>query len=56
MKNTIAVGDYDNDITMLKAAGVGYAVANATAAAKAAADKITVSNEDHAIAKIISEL
>lgn len=56
MKNTIAVGDYDNDITMLKAAGIGYAVANATAAAKAAADKITVSNEEHAIAKIISEL
>ena len=56
MKNTIAVGDYDNDITMLKAAGVGYAVSNATAAAKAAADKITVSNEEHAIAKIISEL
>jgi Cof subfamily protein (haloacid dehalogenase superfamily) len=56
MKNTIAVGDYDNDITMLKAAGVGYAVSNATAAAKEAADKITVSNEEHAIAKIISEL
>ena len=56
MKNTIAVGDYDNDITMLKAAGVGYAVSNATDAAKAAADKITVSNEEHAIAKIISEI
>ena len=56
MKNTIAVGDYDNDITMLQAAGVGYAVSNATDAAKAAADRITVSNEEHAIAKIISEL
>ena len=56
MKNTVAVGDYDNDITMLQTAGIGYAVANATKAAKEAADRITVSNEEHAIAKIISEL
>lgn len=56
MKNTVAVGDYDNDITMLQTAGIGYAVANATKAAKEAADRITVSNEEHAIAKIISEI
>ncbi len=56
IKDTVAVGDYDNDATMLRAAGVGYAVANATQAAKDAADRITVSNEEHAIAKIISEL
>ena len=56
IKDTVAVGDYDNDITMLQTAGIGYAVANATKAAKEAADRITVSNEEHAIAKIISEL
>ena len=53
---TIAVGDYDNDISMLRAAGVGYAVANACPAAKAAADRITVSNDEHAIAAIVAEL
>ena len=53
---TIAVGDYYNDISMLCAAGVGYAVANACEAAKEAADRITVSNEEHAIAAIVGEL
>ena len=50
---TVAIGDYNNDISMLKAAGVGIAVANASKEAKAAADIITVSNEEHAIAKVI---
>ena len=53
---TIAIGDYDNDVGMLRAAKVGIAVANASEAARAAADRMTVSNREHAIAKIISEL
>lgn len=52
-KNTYAIGDYDNDVGMLLAAHTGIAVANASPAAKAAADRFTVSNEEHAIAKII---
>jgi len=56
IKRTISVGDYDNDVSMLRAAGIGIAVANATPEAKAAADLITVSNEEHAIAKIISDI
>lgn len=56
MRKTVAVGDYNNDIGMLRAAQIGIAVANACPEAKAAADYITVSNEDHAIAKIISDL
>ncbi len=55
-RKTIAVGDYDNDISMIRNAGVGYAVANAQPSVKAAADRITVSNEEHAIAKIIEDL
>lgn len=55
-KRTVAVGDYFNDIGMFKAAGLGIAVANACPQAKAAADYVTVSNEEHAIAKIISEI
>ncbi len=56
MDKTIAIGDYDNDISMLSYAGTGVAVSNACDAAKAAADYITVSNEEHAIAKIISDI
>lgn len=52
----VAAGDYENDITMIKAADIGYAVANALPQVKAAADRITVDCHDHAIAKIISEL
>lgn len=53
---TVAVGDNENDISMIKAAKVGYAVANAAEKAKEAADIITVSNMDHAIAHIIDDL
>lgn len=53
---TIAAGDNDNDAPMLSMAGLGVAVSNASDAAKKAADYITVSNEEHAIAKIIEEL
>jgi len=56
MKKTVAIGDYNNDIGMLRGAAVGIAVANATEEAKQAADHITVSNEEHAIAKVISDI
>ena len=55
-KRTVAVGDYNNDVAMLKSAGIGVAVANACREAKEAADHITVSNEEHAIAKIIHDI
>lgn len=53
---TIAIGDYDNDVAMLRNARLGVAVSNASDAAKAAADYITVSNEEHALARIITDL
>jgi len=56
MRNTVAAGDYDNDIQMLRTAGIGYAVANARQDVKEAADRVTVSNQEHAIAAIIAEL
>ncbi len=52
----IAIGDYNNDIGMLRVAGVGVAVANAKPEVKAVADYLTVSNEEHAIAKVIEAL
>ncbi len=56
VKNTIAIGDYNNDISMFRAAGLGIAVKNASRDALDAADMITVSNEEHAIARVISDL
>ena len=53
---TVAVGDYNNDVSMIKAAGIGFAVDNAVPEAKAVADYITVSNNDSAIAVIIEGL
>lgn len=56
MDRTVTIGDYNNDVGMLRAAKVGVAVANATAEAKKAADYITVSNDEHAIARVISDI
>lgn len=53
---TVAIGDYDNDISMIRAAGVGVAVANASQGAKDAADYTTVSNNENAIAKLIYDI
>lgn len=52
----VCVGDYDNDIDMVEAADIGYAVGNATDSLKAVADRVTVEAKDNAIAKIISDL
>ncbi len=59
MAECIAVGDADNDIEMLRAAGLGAAMGNAAAHVKTAADRI-VSDLDHggcaeAIMMLISE-
>ena len=55
-KRTIAAGDYNNDIAMVKAAGVGIAVENAVDELKAVADLITVSCDEHAIREIVRML
>ena len=56
IRNTVCVGDYTNDVEMIKAAGVGVAVENANEDAKNAADYITVSNENDAIARVIDDI
>ena len=56
ISHTVAIGDYDNDASMLKAAGCGVAVSNASPAALEAADIVTVSNEEHAIARVIYDI
>lgn len=55
-KTLICVGDYENDISMIKEADIGYAVANACEPLKKAADRITNENVGGAIAEIIYSL
>lgn len=54
---TVAVGDNHNDVSMICAAHLGVAVANATQPAKDAADLVLpVTHEEHAIAHLIERL
>lgn len=53
---TVAIGDFENDETMLRDADIGYAVANALDSVKAAADRLTVSYSESAIAAVVDEL
>lgn len=53
---TIAIGDYNNDISMIKEADIGCAVANACDDLKKIADFISVSNNESAIAYVINKL
>ena len=55
-EEVIAFGDAANDIPMLQAAGVGVAMGNAAEAVKAAADKITLTNNEDGIAAALAEL
>lgn len=53
---TIALGDYNNDISMFNVAKIGIAVSNACSEALKAADFVTVSNEENAVARVIYDL
>lgn len=52
----VTVGDYENDISMIETADIGYAVENATDSLKAVADRLTVNVSEGAIAAVIYEL
>ena len=51
----MAVGDSQNDLTMLAAAGVGVAVANASLEIQAVADHVVATHYDHGVAQAIHE-
>ncbi|NHN30399.1 Cof-type HAD-IIB family hydrolase [Paenibacillus agricola] len=53
MSQVIAMGDSLNDISMIREAGLGVAMGNAQDEVKALADVVTVTNEEHGVAKII---
>lgn len=45
--DAVAVGDMDNDLTMIRAAGIGVAMANGTEQVKAAANYVTQRDNNH---------
>lgn len=52
----IAFGNTENDVPLLKFAGISYAVANAEPIAKEAATYVCLSNEEDGVAKILETL
>ncbi len=52
----VGAGDFENDLTLIEYADIGYAVGNAADAIKARADRVTRACREHAIAAIIEDL
>ena len=50
MEETVAFGDDDNDVLMIKGVGVGVAMENANEKVKAVSDEVTKSNESDGVA------
>lgn len=55
MEQTLALGDDENDIPLLRAAGLGVAMGNALDEVKGAADAVTASNEEDGWAAAIEQ-
>ena len=56
LANCMAFGDGLNDLTMVEAAGVGVAMANAVDEVKRAAKVVTASNDEDGVAKTVLEM
>lgn len=54
-ENVIACGDGFNDISMVRYAGLGVAMANAQEPVKEAADIVTLSNDEDGVARVVEE-
>jgi Cof subfamily protein (haloacid dehalogenase superfamily) len=55
LADTVAFGDHENDIEMLREAGLGVAMGNALEHVKSVADVVTASNDDDGIALVLRE-
>jgi len=51
-----ALGDFDNDLPMLSAAGISVAVANAPSRIKDAVDYVTTTNNEDGVAKALNKI
>ena len=56
MCKTVAIGNDNNDLSMIQVARVGVAVENATDELKKKANYITDSNDDDGVAKYLEKL
>lgn len=56
LKNTIAIGNGQNDISMFNSCGFSVAVSNATDAIKGNVDYVTLSNNDDGVAVFLEKL
>ena len=56
LANVIAIGDSENDLTMLQMAGLGVAMANSEPCIREAADVITGSNTENGVAQAIYDI
>ena len=54
--SVVAFGDAENDLLMIKNAGLGIAMGNATSQLKSQADLVTLSNDDEGIASVLEQL
>ncbi len=52
-EQVVAVGDDVNDVPMLRAAGLSFAMGNASQEVKAAADAVTRSNDEHGVVEAL---
>ena len=52
-RHTVAAGDMPNDVPLIRAAGTGYAVANAHPLVRAAADHLLPSNTDDGVGRLL---
>jgi hypothetical protein len=53
---TVSVGDMPNDVPLIRAAGTGYAVANAHPAARQAAAHVIPSNDDDGVGRLLEAI
>jgi Cof subfamily protein (haloacid dehalogenase superfamily) len=56
MKEMVAIGDFTNDIEMIRQAGLGVAMGNAPEAVQNAADWVTRSNDQHGVGYMVREV
>ena len=53
--DVIAIGDDENDISMIKFAGLGVAMGNARETVKASADYVTLTNDENGVGEVIKK-
>lgn len=56
LEATVAFGDNENDLAMIRTAGIGVAMGNAVDTLKQAADVVTTGNDHHGIARVLDGL